>query len=71
MATKFISLPELAQVLGLPVTWLRRAAREGKLPHLLVGRRLMFDPAAVEQVLAQFDSLGGRRPGESTERELP
>jgi len=71
MATKFISLPELAQLLGLPASWLRRAALDGKIPHLPVGRRVMFDPSAVEKALAKLDSPGEFEHGGASEGVRP
>jgi excisionase family DNA binding protein len=53
MGTKFISLPALADLTGLPESWLRRAADSGEIPFLRIGRRRMFDPTAVERVLAR------------------
>lgn len=52
MVTKLVSLPELSDLTGLPMAWLRREADAGRLPCLRVGRRRMFDPEAVRKVLA-------------------
>lgn len=48
---RYLSVSQLARQLGLPVSWLRDQAREGHLPCLRVGRRLMFDVRAVQAVL--------------------
>lgn len=36
---------------GIPRTWLAAEVQAGRLPCLRVGRRLLFDPQAVEQAL--------------------
>ena len=38
---------------GLTLAWLKAEAQAGRLPCLRVGRRLLFDPEAVEHVLLQ------------------
>jgi hypothetical protein len=47
-----VSLNRLAAELHLPRNWLKQEAQAGRLPCLRVGRRLLFNVAAVEQVLA-------------------
>ena len=51
MDTTFISLFDLADHLGLPVRWLKGEVAAGRLPHIRVKRRLMFNADAVERVL--------------------
>jgi hypothetical protein len=48
-----LRLNRLALQLRLPRDWLRQEALAGRLPCLKVGRRLLFDPAAVERALAE------------------
>jgi hypothetical protein len=48
----FVSLQRAAARLGLPIAWLREEARAGRVPHLRVGRRLLFNSAAVERSLS-------------------
>lgn len=43
-----ISLPEMAERLGVPPLWLREQAEAGRVPHLNVGRKTMFAPAIAE-----------------------
>jgi hypothetical protein len=52
-ATKFISLPELAERLGLSENWLKQSADAGDIPMLKAGARRMFNLEAVERVLAE------------------
>lgn len=55
--TSFVSIHRLAQITGLPLAWLEAEARGNRIPHLKVGRRLMFNPELVEQaLLARADS---------------
>ena len=51
MDAKLISLHQLAHHTGLPMAWLRREAKEKRLPHILAGKRLMF---SLEMVVAEL-----------------
>ena len=48
---RFLSLFLMSRRLGLPEKWLKAQAEAGILPHLKIGRRLMFDPEMVEQTI--------------------
>jgi hypothetical protein len=48
-----VSLPVLAEELGLPLRWLRREVAAGRLPTTEVGGRLLFDPKRVARVLQE------------------
>ena len=48
-----INLTGLAVQTGLPREWLRREALGGRIPCLRVGRKLLFNAAAVEAALAE------------------
>jgi hypothetical protein len=53
-ATELDTLRSLARRFkryGLSVVWLKAEADAGRLPCLKAGRRLLFDPAAVEAEL--------------------
>lgn len=43
----------VADELGVPRHWLEKEAREGRLPSLRAGRRLLFDAGAVEEALRE------------------
>ena len=43
-----ISLPEMADRLGVPPLWLKEQAEAGRVPHLKVGRKLMFHHDSAE-----------------------
>jgi hypothetical protein len=47
----FLPLRRAAARLGVPVAWLRAEAVAGRVPCLRVGRRLLLNPAAVEDAL--------------------
>lgn len=43
----------MARYLGVPVGWLKSEADAGRIPHLKAGRSYLFNPEAVEAVLAK------------------
>ena len=47
----FLPLRRAAARLGVRVAWLRAEAVAGRVPCLRVGRRLLLNPAAVEDAL--------------------
>lgn len=47
----FLPLHRAASRLGVPANWLRMEALTGRVPYLRVGRRMLFNPAAIEEVL--------------------
>ena len=48
-----VGLHQLARELRLPVTWLKQQSDRGQLPCLRVGKRRLFNLAAVRKVLAE------------------
>ncbi len=56
----YVSAIELAHELGLPLAWLKAEAKAGRIPSLQVGRRLLFNPEAVERVLLDRAAKGAR-----------
>jgi hypothetical protein len=48
-----LPLNRLAEHLRLPADWLRGEAEGGRIPCLKVGRRMLFNPEAVEEALAE------------------
>jgi excisionase family DNA binding protein len=63
---QLLSLPALAQALGLPEDWLKAEADAGRLPHLRIGKRYRFNREAVLRTLAERAALIGE--GVSHER---
>ena len=49
----FMSLRRTAARLGVPIAWLKTEAEARRIPSLRAGRRLLFNPEAVEQVLLE------------------
>ncbi len=47
-----LSLARMARRLGVTQNWLRTQADAGEVPCLKAGRRHLFNPSAVEEVLA-------------------
>lgn len=47
-----LTLNSTAYRIGLPPDWLKREAEAGRIPCLRVGRRLLFNLAAVKQALS-------------------
>ena len=56
----FMSLQRTAARLGVPIAYLRREAESNRVPHLRVGRRLLFSPEAVEQALIERAQEGAK-----------
>lgn len=48
-----LALPLMARRLRIPMQALRAAAEAGDIPCVRVGGALMFEPAAVEKVIAE------------------
>jgi len=48
----FLPLRRAATRLGVPAAWLRAEARAGRVPHLRIGKRLLFSIPAVEAALS-------------------
>jgi hypothetical protein len=44
-------LAERFKPFGLTQSWLKAEAEAGRIPYFRAGRRMLFDPEAVEQVL--------------------
>ena len=60
----FIPLQRLAQRLGLPAAWLKAEAEAGGIPSLRAGRRLLFNPEAVEHALIERANESGKGAGD-------
>lgn len=48
---RLVTLYELADALELPAKWLAAEAKAGRVPHLEIGRKLMFSAEAVRLAL--------------------
>jgi len=52
-AAKLENLQQIARRFALPAKWLKVEASQGRIPVLRIGRRLLFNPDAVEEALAE------------------
>ena len=57
MSERLLTAGEVAELLAVPQSWVREATREGRLPHLRLGRYRRYEPKAIEAWLA--DQRGG------------
>ena len=60
MDDELTNLIGLSRRLRLPTAWLKAEAMDGRIPCLRVGRRLLFNTRAVEQVLVERAAKGAR-----------
>jgi len=63
MENKLFTLRDLAsrfKRFGLSVAWLKAEAEAGRIPCFKAGRKLLFDPEAVEQSLIARARQGGK-----------
>jgi excisionase family DNA binding protein len=44
-----VTMQAVAEQLGLPLKWFRRACKAGRMPCVQVGQRLLFDPEQVQK----------------------
>ena len=56
-----VPLATMARRLRIPMNWLRAECEAGRLPHLRAGRAILFDPEAVDRVLAERARCEGVR----------
>ncbi len=54
MSDRLLEAREVAELLAVPVSWVRQATRDGHVPHVQLGRYVRYDAA---EVLAWVDSL--------------
>lgn len=52
---------EVADLLAVPESWVREATREGRIPHLALGRYRRYHRSAIEAWLT--DQQAGPKPG--------
>lgn len=56
--SELLSLPRMARRVGVTQQWLRTQAEAGTVPCLQAGTRLLFNPIAVQEVLATLAARG-------------
>ena len=67
MSDRLLTAKEVADLLAVPESWVREATREGRIPHLRLGRYRRYQPAAIDAWLAE--NRGERTAASS--RDLP
>lgn len=53
MNQRLLTAGEVAELLAVPESWVREATREGRLPHLRLGRYRRYERGAIEAWLAE------------------
>lgn len=63
MSDRLLTAQEVADLLAVPLSWVREATRDGRLPHLKLGRYRRYQAAAIRTWLAQQEQggIGGGR----------
>ncbi len=57
-STLCLTAEQVAQELGISVSLVRRLTRNGSLPHLRLGRRIIYPSAAINSWLADHTEYG-------------
>lgn len=64
MNERLLTAQEVAERLAVPLSWVREATRDGRLPHLKLGRYRRYHAETIEAWLRQQETGGivaGRR----------
>ena len=61
MSERLLIAKEVAALLAVPESWVREATRDGRLPHLSLGRYKRYERAALEAWIADQRQPGRRR----------
>ena len=72
MSERLWTAAEVAEFLAVPVTWVREATRDGRLPYVALGRYRRYSRSAIEAWLD--DQRGGPpvgAPGRPRGPDLP
>jgi excisionase family DNA binding protein len=67
MSSRLLTAKEVAELLAVPESWVREATREGRIPHLRLGRYRRYQPAAIDAWLAE----NRRECNAASSRDLP
>lgn len=59
--TRLLTADEVAERLQLPKSWVYRSAREGRMPHVQLGRYIRFAEEDVDAWVQQQRQQGRRR----------
>lgn len=53
MSERLLTAAEVAELLAVPLSWVREATRDGRLPHLKLGRYRRYQYAAIQAWLSE------------------
>jgi excisionase family DNA binding protein len=53
VSERLLTAAEIAELLAVPVSWVREATRDGRLPHVSLGRYRRYERHAIEGWLAK------------------
>jgi excisionase family DNA binding protein len=53
MSERLLTASEVAELLAVPESWVREATREGRIPHLELGRYRRYNRQAIEAWLEE------------------
>jgi excisionase family DNA binding protein len=65
MNERLLTAADVAELLAVPVSWVREATRSERLPYIALGRYRRYSRAAIEAWLAE------QRGGPTTRLDLP
>ena len=58
---RLLTADEVAEILAVKVSWVREATRDGRLPHIALGRYRRYRRSEIEEFLTA-QCRGGSRP---------
>jgi excisionase family DNA binding protein len=61
MSERLLTAKEVADLLAVPESWVREATREGRLPHLALGRYRRYEHTAIQAWLREQRADAGHR----------
>ncbi len=53
MSERLLTAGEVAELLAVPVSWVREATRAGRLPHVCLGRYRRYEADAIDAWLTE------------------
>lgn len=61
MSDRLLTAPEVAEILGVPCSWVYEQSRNGRIPTVTLGRYRRYRRAAIEAWLEQLEHADHRR----------
>ena len=56
MASSLLTAPEVAQMLGMPRTWVYEQSRAGRIPTVTLGRYRRYREEAIKEWIEQLEA---------------